>query len=50
VVERGKRNSRFRNPASTLARRGTVVVKHLADDFGVLLVTQELRGGPRGAA
>jgi hypothetical protein len=50
MAERGKRNSRFKNPASTVARRGVVVVRYLADDLGVLLATQERRRGPRGAA
>ena len=33
VVERGQRDSKFKKPASTVARRGTVVDKHLLEGF-----------------
>ena len=50
VAERGHKNSRFRKFASTLAFRGTVVDRHLADGFEGDLATPGRSVTPRGAA
>lgn len=41
LAERDQRNSRFKKPASTVVRRGTVVDKHLIE-------CHEIFGGMRG--
>lgn len=50
MADRGQRKSRFRNPASTVARWGLVVDKFLADSLDEDFATESRNRGPRGAA